>query len=222
MDVTDKKNDSQVKHFDVLIVGAGPAGSTCALALKNSGLSVALIDKALFPRDKICGDAISAQAVRTLESIDPLYKQAFKDFPSKAKSSFARMVNHSKKEFTWQWMSDSYNCKRFDFDAFLFNLVKKYTDTNIFLNTKIQSVQITDELAYISTDSGSFCGSIIVGCDGAHSLIAKKFAPTILDRHHYSSAVRAYFSNVKGVKNDLNELFFSKICSLVFSWCSCN
>ncbi|MCZ2442821.1 MAG: NAD(P)-binding protein [Flavobacteriales bacterium] len=45
--------------YDVIISGAGPAGSTAALHLKSSGLRVLLLDKASFPRDKICGDALS-------------------------------------------------------------------------------------------------------------------------------------------------------------------
>jgi flavin-dependent dehydrogenase len=39
--------------YDVAICGAGPSGSTCALALEKSGLKVALIEKKSFPRDKV-------------------------------------------------------------------------------------------------------------------------------------------------------------------------
>jgi menaquinone-9 beta-reductase len=45
--------------FDILIIGAGPAGSTAALALAESKLKVAILEKGTFPRDKICGDAIA-------------------------------------------------------------------------------------------------------------------------------------------------------------------
>ena len=58
-------------HFDVIIVGGGPAGSTCALALKKSGLQVLLLEKETFPRDKICGDAVSSTTKRVLRQIDP-------------------------------------------------------------------------------------------------------------------------------------------------------
>ena len=43
---------------DVLVIGAGPAGSACALALARSGLEVLLIDQHNFPRDKVCGDGL--------------------------------------------------------------------------------------------------------------------------------------------------------------------
>lgn len=46
-------------HCDVLIVGAGPAGSSCASFLARKGLNIIICDKAAFPRDKICGDCIN-------------------------------------------------------------------------------------------------------------------------------------------------------------------
>lgn len=49
------------KTFDVAIAGAGPAGSSLAIRLASSGLGVVLIDKAKFPRDKLCGEFISGE-----------------------------------------------------------------------------------------------------------------------------------------------------------------
>lgn len=56
---------------DVLIVGGGPAGSSCAWGLKSSGLRVLILDKARFPRNKVCGGWITPQVLQALE-IDPL------------------------------------------------------------------------------------------------------------------------------------------------------
>jgi menaquinone-9 beta-reductase len=55
---------------DVLIVGGGPAGSSCAWGLRNSGLDVAILDRQTFPRDKICGGWITPQVLSEL-AIDP-------------------------------------------------------------------------------------------------------------------------------------------------------
>jgi geranylgeranyl reductase family protein len=55
---------------DVLIVGGGPAGSSCAWKLRDSGLDVVILDKQLFPRDKICGGWITPAVLSELE-IDP-------------------------------------------------------------------------------------------------------------------------------------------------------
>ncbi|MDX6741745.1 geranylgeranyl reductase family protein [Actinocorallia sp. A-T 12471] len=51
---------------DVIVVGAGPAGSTTAYYLAQTGLKVLLLEKATFPRDKICGDGLTPRAVRQL------------------------------------------------------------------------------------------------------------------------------------------------------------
>lgn len=54
---------------DVVIVGAGPAGSVTATLLARRGFRVVLIDRARFPRDKPCGDYCNPGAVRTLEAV---------------------------------------------------------------------------------------------------------------------------------------------------------
>ena len=62
--VTDKK--------PVLIVGAGPAGSSAAIYCNKLGLNTLLLDRSIFPRDKICGDALSGKSVKILEELDLL------------------------------------------------------------------------------------------------------------------------------------------------------
>jgi flavin-dependent dehydrogenase len=54
-------------RFDVIIIGAGPAGSTAARLLAKAGKSVALIEKSDFPRRKVCGEFISAATLRLLD-----------------------------------------------------------------------------------------------------------------------------------------------------------
>lgn len=52
---------------DILIVGGGPAGSSCAWALRDSGLDVLIVDRASFPRDKLCGGWITPLVVDQLD-----------------------------------------------------------------------------------------------------------------------------------------------------------
>ncbi len=56
-------------RFDVVVVGAGPAGSIAALVLARSGARVALVDKAAFPRDKACGDLVGPRGVQVLADL---------------------------------------------------------------------------------------------------------------------------------------------------------
>jgi geranylgeranyl reductase family protein len=62
-----------VESFDVVVVGAGPAGSTTAHLLARRGASVLLVDRAVFPRDKPCGGGLTGRAARLLPcSVEPV------------------------------------------------------------------------------------------------------------------------------------------------------
>jgi len=56
-------------RFDVIVIGAGPAGSTAAYLLAINGFKVLLIDKSTFPRDKLCGGLLTYKSVKLLEDI---------------------------------------------------------------------------------------------------------------------------------------------------------
>ena len=55
--------------YDVIIVGAGPAGTCAALYGHRLGLKTLLLDKSKFPRDKTCGDALSGKSVKVLDDL---------------------------------------------------------------------------------------------------------------------------------------------------------
>ncbi|WP_313410335.1 FAD-dependent oxidoreductase, partial [Aeromicrobium sp.] len=55
---------------DVLVVGAGPAGSSAAAWAARLGLDVVLLDAATFPRDKTCGDGLTPRAIAELDRLD--------------------------------------------------------------------------------------------------------------------------------------------------------
>ncbi len=62
--------EAPAKTVDVAIVGAGPAGSTLAALLAGRGVSVALIDRDPFPRDKLCGEFLSYDALPIAEALE--------------------------------------------------------------------------------------------------------------------------------------------------------
>ncbi len=56
---------------EVCIIGGGPGGCSAALQLSKHGVETVLLEKARFPRDKVCGDALSGKVMRVLERLDP-------------------------------------------------------------------------------------------------------------------------------------------------------
>ncbi len=62
-------SEAVTRDADVVVVGAGPAGSATAYHLARTGLDVALLEKTSFPREKVCGDGLTPRAVRSLVSM---------------------------------------------------------------------------------------------------------------------------------------------------------
>lgn len=60
------QQDGSATEADVIVVGAGPAGSTAAFHLAQAGLSVLLLEKTVFPREKVCGDGLTPRATKQL------------------------------------------------------------------------------------------------------------------------------------------------------------
>lgn len=196
-----------MQEYDVIICGAGPAGSTCALGLYNSGLSVALLDKHTFPREKICGDAYGGYAYKILNTISPEFgKQilALKEGKVAKRAIFVapngKVVNiYLKGLFT--------NLPRVIFDNFLLNMVKRETSTQLFENTTAKKVEITKEgVLLTTTDDRIFKAKVIVGCDGAHSVVQTALTHTREAVTETCPSLRGYFRNVKGVEDDCLEI----------------
>lgn len=61
----------QLRQVDVLIIGAGPAGSVCGYLLHKAGISSLLVDRATFPRDKLCGGGMTPKCWKLLDELIP-------------------------------------------------------------------------------------------------------------------------------------------------------
>ncbi len=197
--------------FDVTIIGAGPAGCATALALQDSGLRVALIDKHIFPRDKVCGDAIPGRAITCLKEIYPSFSQELALLDKKlVTKSTACFYNNKTVEFNW--VQEAYTSTRMDFDNFLFSIVKTKTQVEIFEGIEIGDITKSENGFYVHARNSKivFATIMIIGADGINGITAKKLAGYQIDRKHHVASVRAYYKNIDDVKETRTEIYFDK------------
>jgi geranylgeranyl reductase family protein len=102
---------------DVLIVGGGPAGSACAWALRRAGLDAVVLDRAAFPRDKVCAGWITPQVVDELELDTNEYRKGrtFQPFTGFR----VGLVDSDRTVETRYDTPVSYGIRRCEFDAYL-------------------------------------------------------------------------------------------------------
>ncbi len=91
---------ASTRSFDVCVIGAGPAGSISAYLLARQGLSVALVDRASFPRDKTCGDGITPRGARVLQRIGALDAVARAGFSCRGLDVRGHGIDHESIEFS--------------------------------------------------------------------------------------------------------------------------
>jgi menaquinone-9 beta-reductase len=201
-------SEQPVLNFDVIICGGGPAGSTCALAFVDSGLKIAVIEKFSFPRDKVCGDAVAAYVPKVLGTLHPKFKDALAGFDEKVFVNTCRIVAPNTKAFDITVPEGGFIATRVNWDNYLFELASQEKNVTFFLNQTIADVAIDKVKSEVSvqTDKILFKGKIVIGCDGAHSIVSKKAAKTKMDLNHYSGAVRAYYKNVTDIPDRAFEI----------------
>lgn len=197
--------------YDIIIVGSGPAGVGCALSLKGSGLKVLVIDKSTFPRDKVCGDAIPNTVPKALKMLDEKYLTALRSFPDKVSIDSCKVVAPSGKSVTLHFKLEGYASTRMDFDNFMVNLAQKESQATFMFGEGLTEVIILNDVVEVKTDKGNrFTSKLIIGCDGAHSVLNKKLTSTKVDHDHYIGAVRAYYKYVKGLQPNTMEIHLVK------------
>ena len=204
--------------FDVIITGAGPAGCATAIALANSGLKIALLEKSQFPRDKTCGDALSVDVVNQLAMLSPELAENFSKITEKVPSHGVRIYapNHRFVDIPFIHRGQKkcgYICKRFDFDLLLFRHLKQYANVKILENCQVNDVSSTTNKLELTTTKGDFTGQIVVGADGAQSVIARKLAGLNQFKKHHSAGIRVYYEGVQPIhpENYIELYFFHKI-----------
>jgi len=216
---------------DVLIAGAGPAGASTSIFLSKEKINHIIIDKASFPRDKICGDAMSAKTVGMLKRLDENWQQHF--IANKNKSIISTGIQFIASDntcldipFNLKTVDENnppgFVSKRVDFDNNLFNLVAS-PYANIMSHTSIEDIAYADDGLVVKIKQEgkekTIFAKMIVGAEGRGSLIAKKLAKHTVEAKHYSAGIRAYYSNVAGLhKENYIELHFLKEMQPGYFW----
>jgi menaquinone-9 beta-reductase len=139
---------SNIIETDVVIIGAGPAGCSASLYLAQFGISHVILEKETYPRDKVCGDALSGKVVNQLKKLNPawidelkLEKKAFIPswgviFSAPDGNEIGIPFKHRPHEAAH---SPGFVTKRIDYDHWLFQKLDKNYAT-IMENTEVKDV----------------------------------------------------------------------------------
>ena len=152
-------------RYDVIVVGAGPAGSTTARECAERGLKVLLLDKAEFPRDKPCGGGITIHAANMLPfDLGPVVEREVNSLrlTVRQKHEFAR---HSPERLTIL-------TQRRHLDAYL---LERALDASVTLRQRAPIREVTRFPRHVVVRAGqeSFEGRTLVAADGANGQTAK-------------------------------------------------
>lgn len=149
-----------MRDFDVIVVGGGPGGSTCARQLVARGAHVAVLDRARFPRVKLCAGWVSAPIWDVLE-LSP------RDYPRSLWEWNRCHVHHAGVQRTFR--ARGYFIRRYELDAFLLERSGAEVITHA-----VKSIEREDGAWVVD---GDIRAKVIVGAGGTHCPVARTVAP---------------------------------------------
>jgi geranylgeranyl reductase family protein len=208
-------------HSQIVILGAGPGGAATALYLAKQGIKSILVDKAKFPRDKICGDALSGKVLDRLKEINPDLISAFEKLPVQVPCYGVEFVAPNlqsiklpfKKDFKENKTTPGFVAKRIDFDNFLITEIKKQTLITLIEETDISNFELINNKWNLKSKDGNFncTADLIIAANGAHSQFSKKIGKIEVEHKHYCAGLRAYYKGIEGLSEyNFIELHFLK------------
>jgi geranylgeranyl reductase family protein len=193
------------RQADVVVVGAGPAGAATAYHLAQAGADVLLLEKASFPRDKVCGDGLTPRAVRQLVGM------GFDlDEPGWQKNKGLRIIGAGHRlELPWPELASfpPYGAARAraDLDELLARhaqeagarLHERTQVTGPVLDGSGRVVGVTarplDEDGRRAGDEVTYRAPVVVGCDGVSARLALALGLERREDRPMAVAVRAYY-----------------------------
>jgi menaquinone-9 beta-reductase len=207
---------------DICIVGAGPGGCATALFLAKAGIPSLLVDKARFPRDKICGDGLSGWSVAMLNRLDPHLKEQLAQSREALPSWGARFVAPNRQvldvPFVDRHQPDArppgYVASRLWFDNFLMEECRQHPLIEVVEGLALEQwEQLAPDQVLLQDATGAVQvrARLAVFANGAHSRQAKALAGLQPDKKHYVAGIRCYYQGVTGLHPDGHiELHFLK------------
>ncbi len=156
---------------DVVIVGAAPAGSLAALILARAGHRVALLDRAAFPRPKVCGNCINPSAWNIWQRLG--LTDAYAALPHQELTGFAvHLEGRQIYEYDFRPPHRGPRAVSRDILDDWLRLEAQKAGAEFFSETTVTGVDAKDGI--VQTSRGEFSGQLVFGADGRNSLVARQ------------------------------------------------
>ncbi len=172
-----------VERCDVAVVGAGPAGSAAAIAACRAGARVLLLDRADFPRDKPCGDGIAAEAVTVLRGLG--VTGVTDGYPPIER---LRLVGPGGVTVARPLPRPAHTVPRRVFDE---RLVRAAVAAGADLRRHVVRAVHDDGAGSVVID-GRYAARVLIGADGAGSVVRRALGHPVNPPGHLAVAIRGY------------------------------
>lgn len=171
--------------YTCLVVGAGPAGSSAAYTFAKNGIDVCVVDKAVFPREKLCGGLLTS---RTKKNFLDVFESGWEEV-YECKTNGALFFHKGQLINAIENYGELYFCNRSTFDN---RLLEKATSTgaDVVLGERVEFVDTTAKLCLLGSGR-ELRYRYLIGADGANSIVTRAVTSKGFDRSSYAFAVQA-------------------------------